>query len=190
MSVVQRWLYAWLMQSEKRCSSTLKRAVFLSACLSIGASHWLQIPAYQSRIAAKLQANRKAATFTYMHLKHESECINVKLAPMLKWKLPSVLNLGMTGLSSRGNGSELYVCRSCHTPFVFWSGTHVGWSPRRCVRRVTWFKDLPPPSTLRTCSERAQPMRDEAPCYSDTAGFWVIYNTCESDQMQIVHADD
>lgn len=105
-------------------------------------------------------------------------------------KAPFSVNLVMTGQSSRGNGCELYVCRSCHTPFVFWSGTHVGWSPRRCVRRVTWFKYLPALSVLQTCSEWVQPMRDEAPCYSDTAGCWVIYNTCESDQMQIVHADD
>lgn len=186
MSVVQRWLYAWLMQSEMRCSSTLKRAVFLSACLSIGASHWSEIPAYQSQITAKFQPNER-----WKHLlKCTFECFYTNVKLMLKWKPTLVLNSGMTGRSSTGNGFELCVCPSCHTPFVFWSGTHAGWSPRRCVQRVTWFKDLSPLSVLRACSERAQPMRDEAPCYSDTAGFWVIYNTCESDQMQIVHADD
>lgn len=44
--------------------------------------------------------------------------------------------------------------------------------------------------TLRLCRERAQPMKAEAPCYTAAAGCWVIYNACESDQMQIVQADD
>lgn len=174
-------------------------ACCLSLCLSVYRSLSLAgDPGLSEPDPAKLQPNEK-----WQHLLKCTLYIrinvffffytNVRLPLILKWdatKLPSVLKLGMTGQSIRGNGFELYVCRSCHTPFVFWSGTHAGWSPRRCIRRVTWFKDVPALSVLRTCSEPAQPMRDEAPCYSDTAGCWVIYNTCESDQMQIVHADD
>lgn len=48
---------------------------------------------------------------------------------------------------------------------------------------------LLPASSERAASERSQ-WETKAPCHSDTAGCWVIYNTCESDQMQIVHADD
>lgn len=118
------------MQSEKRYSSTLKRAVFLYACLSIGASHWPGFPAYRSQIQLnysqmKIGNIRFNAPYT-LELMLLHQCQTTTDAT----KLPLVLKLGMTGQSSRRNGFELYVCRSCHTPFVFWSGTHAGLEPQ------------------------------------------------------------
>lgn len=87
-----------------------------------------------------------------------------------KEKLLLVLNVGMTDSERQRE----WLSASCVLLFVFRSGTHVGWSLRRCIHRGTWFKDLSPLSVQRRCSEWAQPMRDEAPCHSDTAGLFII----------------
>lgn len=128
-------------------------ACCLSLCLSVYQRLSL-VAAYQ--ITPKLQLSKRCPHWLKCNLNIQVNVLALvsKRPLMLKWKLLLMFNLGVAEQSSRGNGSELNVCGSCHT-FVFWSGTHAGWSPRECVQKVTWLKDSLAPCILRTCSKCA-----------------------------------
>lgn len=110
-------MYAWLMLREKSCSSTLKHAVFLSSLLLrlIGqSSHLIGLKSHHHHI------ERIAVVLALIAL------VCVKLANSRS--------------EQERNDFQFSVHCSCHTPFVFWSGTLAGRRFRHCIQRISWFK--------------------------------------------------